>query len=130
MCVKNWSNANFFCSDLEAKDLVINFAQLPRNDITAAPDHTSSSTPSLTNKSWVAAAPQQPRNVRQQPEDDYSDSSGGLSGYEYPTWYSSIENNGYYPGRFLFWTNFILNRFPLKDYSILYSQLIFLFQIY
>lgn len=63
-----------------------------------APEHSTTTTPSLTNKSRLATAPQQPRNVRQQPEDDYSDSSGGLSGFEYPTWYSSIENNGYYPG--------------------------------
>ncbi|KAK6637048.1 putative secreted beta-glucosidase sim1 [Polyplax serrata] len=93
-------SVNYVLSDLEAKDLVINLAQLPRNDVAAAPDHsTAPATSALANKSRVAAAPQQPRPVRQQPEDDYSDSSGGLSCYEYPTWYSSIEN-GYYPDLF------------------------------
>lgn len=53
------------------------------------------------SKSRPAAAPRTPR-VRPQPEDEYSDSSGGMGGYEYPQWYAPPEEGTYYPGTIYF----------------------------
>lgn len=94
-------SVNYVLSDLEAKELVINLAQVPRTDVVSAPPELSpsSTTPALSNKSRTAAAPRQPRCPRPQPEDDYSNSSGGLGGFEYPAWYAPNEDNGYYPGK-------------------------------
>lgn len=78
---------------------MINLAQFPKNEVTSAAEHSPSlTTPTHSSKSRTAAAPRQPRCPRPQSEDDYSDSSGGLGGYEYPTWYAPGEENGYYPG--------------------------------
>ncbi|KAL0275408.1 UNVERIFIED_CONTAM: hypothetical protein PYX00_003262 [Menopon gallinae] len=91
-------SVNYVLSELEAKELVINLAQFPKNEVTSAADHSPSlTTPTHSSKSRTAAAPRQPRCPRPQSEDDYSDSSGGLGGYEYPTWYNPGEENGYYP---------------------------------
>lgn len=54
-------------------------------------------------KTRAATTPRTPRTprVRTQPEDDFSDSSGGLGGYEYPQWYAPPEEGvTYYPGKY------------------------------
>jgi len=85
-----------YFSDKEAAELVVNVEQVCLGE--SSPERMQAQ--NLT-KVRPAAAPRTPRCIKPQPEDDFSDSSGGMTAYYDNPWYSPAEENSYHPGRYI-----------------------------